>query len=383
MMHRAAVVGAGPAGSMAALVLARAGVDVELFDRATFPRPKLCGDTVNPGTLAMLDALGVGAAVRSASRPVTGMLVTGPNGAAIAADYPDGVYGAAIERWEFDAALVAAAVSAGARFAPGTRVDAPVIDPKTGRVVGIQVHDRGRHEDVRADIVIAADGRGSRLGGALGLTRFASSPQRWAFGAYYRGIDAMTTRGEMHIRADGYLGIAPVAPDLANVCVVRELAHAGIPGTPAEDTITAAICDDGRLRDRFSGARRITPPVVLGPLGVDAVCAGAPGLLLAGDAAGFVDPMTGDGLRFAVRGGILAAEAALGELTTGRPAYGELLRARRREFSGKWRLNRTLRWLVGSPAALDVSAALGSRWPSAIRALVAAAGDVNLARRPA
>lgn len=378
------VVGAGPAGSVAALVLARAGVDVELFDRATFPRPKLCGDTVNPGTLAMLDALGVGAAVRSASHPVTGMLVTGPHGASIAADYPLGVCGAAIERREFDAALLAAAVSAGARSTSGVRVDAPVIDSKTARVAGIQVNDRGRHDDVRADIVIAADGRGSRLGGALGLTRFAASPQRWACGAYYRGIDAMTTRGEMHIRADGYLGIAPVAPGLANVCVVRELVHVDRTGAvSAEEMIAAAIRDDGRLRERFSGASRVTAPVVLGPLAVDAACAGAPGLLLAGDAAGFVDPMTGDGLRFAVRGGMLAAEAALREMTTGQPAYGDLLRVRRREFSGKWRLNRTLRWLVGSPAALDVAAALGSRWPAAVRALVAAAGDVNLARRPA
>ena len=384
MTHRAVVVGAGPAGSIAALVLARAGVEVELFDRATFPRSKLCGDTVNPGTLAMLDALGVGAAVRVASRPVTGMLVTGPNGAAIAADYPDGVYGAAIERRDFDAALLAAAISAGARLTSGVRVDAPVIDRQTGRVGGIRLHGGGGDQDVRADVVIAADGRGSRLGSALGLTRFAAAPQRWAFGAYYRGVEGVSTRGEMHIRADGYLGIAPVAPDLANVCVVRELAHTDrTTGVPADATIEAAIRDDGRLRERFSGARRVTPPVVLGPLAVDAPCAGAPGLLLAGDAAGFVDPMTGDGLRFAVRGGMLAAESALNELATGRPAYGELLRARHREFSGKWRLNRTLRWLVGSPAALEVAAALGSRWPAVVRALVAAAGDVNLAKRPA
>lgn len=384
MTLRAVVVGAGPAGSIAALVLARAGVDVELFDRATFPRSKLCGDTVNPGTLAILDALGVGAAVRVSSRPVTGMLVTGPNGAAIAADYPDGVCGAAIERRDFDSALLAAAISAGARFTSGVRVDAPVIEPKTGRVAGIRVHDSGGDHDVRADVVIAADGRGSRLGSALGLTRFAPVPQRWAFGAYYRGIDDISTRGEMHIRSDGYLGVAPMAPGLANVCVVRELAHADrTAGTPAEDTIEAAIREDGRLRERFSAARRVTPPVVLGPLAVDAARAGLPGLLLAGDAAGFVDPMTGDGLRFAVHGGMLAAESALNELMTGRPACGDLLRARRREFSGKWRLNRTLRWLVGSPAALDVAAALGSRWPAAIRALVAAAGDVALVGRGA
>jgi geranylgeranyl reductase family protein len=382
MTLHAIVVGAGPAGSIAALILARAGVEVDLLDRATFPRPKLCGDTVNPGTLAMLDALGVGAAVRSGSRPITGMLVTGPNGAAIAADYPDNVYGAAIERRHFDSALLAAAVAAGARLTTGVRVDAPVIDRQNGRVVGVRVHDRGRHDDLRGDVVLAADGRGSRLGAALGLTRFAATPQRWAFGAYYTGVAGTTTRGEMHIRTDGYVGIAPLTPELANVCVVRTLARTDrAAGSRAEETIEAAIREDVTLRERFSAARRVTPPVILGPLAVEAASAGQAGLLLAGDAAGFVDPMTGDGLRFAIRGGVLAAESALKELTTGQPAWRALLRARRREFSGKWRLNRTLRWLVGSPAALDVAATFGSRWPAAIRTLVAAAGDVHLARR--
>jgi flavin-dependent dehydrogenase len=235
---------------------------------------------------------------------------------------------------------------------------------------------------MRADLVIAADGRGSGIGGAVGLTRFAAAPRRWAFGAYYEGVSGMTTRGEMHIRPRGYLGIAPVGERLANVCVVRELRHADGPGSAhAERTIDAEIDEDDRLRERFRGARRVAPPGVLGPLAFDAELAGCPGLLLAGDAAGFVDPMTGDGLRFAVQGGVLAAEALLHELSTGEPAFHHLGHLRRRAFAAKWRLNRTLRWIVGTSRALDAAAALGSRWPAAVRALVAAAGDVGLARR--
>ena len=104
-------------------------------------------------------------------------------------------------------------------------------------------------------------------------------------------------------------------------------------------------------------ATQVSPVTVLGPLAVDARAAGCPGLLLAGDAAGFVDPMTGDGLRFALRGGELAAQAALDELASGQPAFVRLGAQRQREFSMKWRINRALRVMVGSPRALDVGRA--------------------------
>src|SRR5215208_5100217 len=92
------IVGAGPAGVVAGTVLARAGARVRILDRATFPRDKLCGDTVNPGALARLDALGLGAAVHAHGLRVDGMLVTGEHGVAIEGRYPDDVYGRAIVR---------------------------------------------------------------------------------------------------------------------------------------------------------------------------------------------------------------------------------------------------------------------------------------------
>src|SRR5438034_3597162 len=134
------------------------------------------------------------------------------------------------------------------------------------------------------------------------------------------------------------------------------------------------------LRDRFAGAQLLQRPVVLGPLAVDVQPPAVDGLLLAGDAAGFVDPITGDGLRFAIRGGELAAVAALEALEHGWDGvHARLAARRRREFSGKWRFNRAIRSLLGSARATG-AAAFGARVaPSVFRAVITKAGDCDVA----
>src|SRR5436189_2616417 len=122
------IVGAGPAGSVAATVLARAGARVRLVDRATFPRDKLCGDTVNPGTLALLRRLGVAGGVERCGLPVAGMRVTGRNGTIVEATYPRALSGRAIRRRDLDALLVNAAVAAGCDFEPCVAVRGAAID---------------------------------------------------------------------------------------------------------------------------------------------------------------------------------------------------------------------------------------------------------------
>jgi len=373
-MTPALVVGAGPAGAVAALVLARAGVHVRLIERSEFPRHKLCGDTLNPGALSILDRLGLGDRVRAHAIPISGMLVTGPRGARVACDYPHGLTGAAITRRDLDAALVDAAIAAGVEFMPAVRVRDGVNE--TGlRVTGVRLARRS--ERMTARVVIAADGRRSTLAFGFNLTRFADAPKRWAFGAYFSDVAGVTTRGEMHVRTDGYIGVAGLGGGITNVCVVQEIPADRL---PPDQVIGRAVSSDPELRDRFARARQISPVSSLGPLAVEADAAGCTGLLLAGDAAGFVDPMTGDGLRFALRGGELAAEAALFELETGVPAHPRLLEARRREFSGKWRINRALRRLVGSPGAVQVAAAISACWAQPVRYLIGVAGDIPLAR---
>ena len=184
----------------------------------------------------------------------------------------------------------------------------------------------------------------------------------------------------MHIRRGRYIGVAKVPGGVTNVCLVQP-SHAADTalGTP-ESALRRELAAEPLLCDRFAGMRLAAPPVVLGPLAVDATGGAIDGLLLAGDAAGFVDPMTGDGLRFAVRSGELAAAAALRALEHGwTGVHAQLFAERRRAFAGKWRFNRALRALVASPAAVRL-AAEGARFaPFAVRAIISRAGDCDLA----
>jgi len=386
MMHTPAdvlIIGGGPAGSAAAVTLARAGVRVRVIDRAVFPRHKLCGDTLNPGALSILDRLGIGDDLRACALPITGMTVTGP-GAEVSADYPDGLRGMSVTRRFLDQLLLNAAADAGACVETGVGISEPVLDED--RVVGVRLATRGG-EVLRAPIVIAADGRGSRVAGRVNLSSYASTPRRWAFGAYFANVTRMSARGEMHVRRGAYIGVAPLPGGLTNVSVVLDGLGPPKGGHYARDDqqtiVRRALDADAVLRDRFATATQVSPVTVLGPLAVNARGAGCPGLLLAGDAAGFVDPMTGDGLRFALRGGELAAHAALDELASGRPAYTRLDALRRREFSGKWRVNRALRVMVGSPGAVGLASLVSNWWSGPVEYLIQLAGDVGLARRHA
>jgi flavin-dependent dehydrogenase len=194
-------------------------------------------------------------------------------------------------------------------------------------------------------------------------------------GAYFAGIEGLGAHGELHIREGCYIGVAPLADALANICLV-------IGPTPAlrdpARLLERTIAADAVLRDRVGGARRVSPAVSLGPLAVEARAAGAPGLLLAGDAAGFFDPMTGDGLTFALRGAELAARAALRALETGRTdVHLDLARWRRRAFARKRALDRLLCAMAASRTGVRCGARLARAAPWVLRRLVVAAGDVG------
>ena len=363
------VVGAGPAGAVCATLLARAGARVRLLDRAVFPRDKLCGDTVNPGTMATLERLRMAPALETQGLPVDGMRVSGTNGLVVEGRYPAGVTGRAILRRDLDWMLLQDAVRAGAQFEAGVAVRGAVVEDD--RVTGVRVGNC----TLGASVTIAADGRSSTLAFGLGLASHPAKPRRWALGAYV-AQPGRERFGEMHVRGGHYIGIAPVPGGLTNVCLVTPWEAGDAPLRDPRRAILDVLSRDALLRDRFAGVDLATTPAVLGPLAVDARDVTIDGLLLAGDAAGFIDPMTGDGLRFAIRGAQLVATAALDALAHGwTGVHARLSRARRQEFAAKWRFNRAVRALAASRSAVAIATAGARIAPAILRRAMIYAGD--------
>lgn len=373
------IAGAGPAGTVAATALARAGVRVLVVDRATFPRDKLCGDTLNPGALALLRRLALDAPVVEAGLPLSGMIVTGGARVQVTGTYRAGLQGRAISRRVLDQILLDAAATAGAMVETGARVMEALLDTAGAVPVvrGAAVEARGRRTRLPARVTIAADGRRSPLAFSLGLARHPARPRRWAIGAYYEGVTGLAARGEMHVRPGYYVGVAPLPGGVANACLVTAPREGfAEPARLLERTLREDPC----LADRFAPARRVSRCTTIGPLAVDARAAGLPGLLLAGDAAGFVDPMTGDGLRFAIEGGLLAAQAALEALEhPDREPWRILAQRRRNAFGRKFVFNRALRQFVSSPGAVRFMAHAGRALAPALERIISFAGDVPLA----
>lgn len=372
------VAGAGPAGSIAALVLARAGARVLIVDRETFPRDKLCGDTLNPGALALLEALELGGGPLAHATPLRGMRVTGGR-TGITTIYKDGKTARAISRRALDTWLLQEAVRAGARFEGGWIVREAIVDVRPDRPVvrGLVMASQAspdKRTRIPAVMTIAADGRRSTVARAARLSRPSPTPRRWAFGAYMTGAEGVGDVGEMHIHPGRYVGIAPMSASVANVCVVTGPRPEG--RTPI-DVMRHALAANRRIASRFLRAEFVTEVRVLGPLGVEAAAAGTDGLLLAGDAAGFVDPITGDGMSLAIRGATLAAAEVLRTLESGdfAGAAGRLAAARRRRLGSKMRFNRTLRSIVESRTAIELMSCAAAAAPSVFRRLVRYAGE--------
>ncbi|HEX6128022.1 MAG TPA: FAD-dependent monooxygenase [Candidatus Limnocylindria bacterium] len=330
------VVGAGPAGSAAAAGLARAGLDVFLVEARSHPRPKACAEYASPRIAEELRRVGLAeAAWQPAARPLNGMRVI-RDGVAAQVGYRDrsGARNAwGVERTALDAALAAHAQDSGARLMERTVLTD--IERRDGRPVGARLRRRDGTLGVRFDWLIGADGARSRVASRLGVVR-AAFPRRLGLVAHYQGVPGLDDHGEMHVGPGWYVGLAPLAGDRLNVGMALPLD--GAAGS-AEARFEAAIAGIPAVARQLRGRRRLTPIRGASPIGSRVSTAAGPGWMLVGDAAGFIDPFTGEGIYRALRSARAAVEAlAAGE----RGADERYLAARRRAFAAK----DALTWVV-------------------------------------
>lgn len=385
MQHSVVVVGGGPAGSCLAWSLARQGVDVVVLDRARFPRPKACAEYLSPECSRILAGMGLLDAVEHAGAAhLRGMIIRAPDGREFRGEFAaaHGFHGfrdrgLALPRPQLDAMLLDCARAAGARVVEGAYVRDVLRDP-AGRATGVSAAG-APHEQYHARVVVGADGLRSVVGRRLALVTSRRWPRRVALVAHYSGVRGIGTYGEMHVAADGYVGLADVGSGRTNVAVVVPARAArAMAGDPAR-FIDCWIAGHPHLRARFSDAVRVTPVMTTGPFAVHARHAWAPGAALVGDAADFFDPFTGEGIYSALRGGELLAEsltaAALGSAATTDAALADYDRRRRHTFRGKWRVEQLIGLAVGSPVLMNRAARALSAQPAMADLLVGVAGD--------
>jgi len=312
------VVGAGPSGSTTAYYLAQAGLDVLLLEKSRFPREKVCGDGLTPRAVKALVAMGVPISEEDGWLRNKGLRVIS-SGMRLELPWPDLTtypgYGLVRTRMDFDQRLAQRAEQAGARLVEGVNVTGPVLDDRTGRIIGVTARpDGGQQQVYRARLVIAADGNSSRLSVSMGLRKRDDRPIGVAVRAYYTSprtdddyLESWLDLWDQDRLLPGYGWIFGMGDGTSNIGLgllntstafghtdYHALLHRWLAGMPAEWGFT----EENRVGPVRGAAL---------PMAFNRTPHYTNGLLLVGDAAGMVNPFNGEGIAYAMESGEIAA----------------------------------------------------------------------------
>jgi flavin-dependent dehydrogenase len=320
-MHDVVVAGGGPAGLAVALGCARAGMDVVICERRPGVLDKACGEGLMPGAVRALAALGVD----PPGHPIDG--ITYRQGATVAHAPFRGGTGRGVRRTDLHDVLRAAVANAGV-----ARVASPVTEIT-------QYADHVRAGALRARYLVAADGLHSTIRDLVGLTAASPRPAapRWGLRRHYALAPASdSVEVTWARRSEAY--VTPVAPDTIGVAILSSV-RGGF-----ADQLTAFP----DLSDRLTGARPVSRVRGAGPLRQRTTGRVAGRVLLVGDAAGYIDALTGEGLALS----LTTAAELVRCLCAGRPA----------DYDRAWtRTSRRSRWLTESLLWARNRPALGRR----------------------
>jgi len=315
------VVGAGPAGSVVAYRLATLGLDVLLIDSANFPRGKVCGCCLNGTALDVLERIGLGPAIRRLKPVPLRRVRLAYGGRSAVLPFVGGV---SLSREALDWALIEAAVAAGVEFRPRTK--ATVL---ADRVLQLEGEDT---TTVQADAIVAADGLNGRTVTALtGAKSVIAEQSHLGAGAVLADGD-LAAAGEVRMLAGrgGYLGMVRLEDgriDLAAAFGAEFVREAGSLGEAASIVYREAAGSDAP--DIAGAAWRGTPLLTRRP-----TASSGPGWLAVGDASGYVEPFTGEGMAWAIASAAAAAPFVHKMLEGETPAWADyqesLLGSRRR-----------------------------------------------------
>jgi flavin-dependent dehydrogenase len=338
----AAIVGAGPAGSTLAALLARRGYSVALIDRDTFPRDKLCGEFLSYDAMPIIDALGLRDELDHHAAPeITHCRIVGRH-RNYEFDFPHPARG--VSRMLLDDALFRRAVTAGAHAINGTASevtrDSVILDG----------------DAVRARVVAGAWGRWGRFDQQLGRAFVRDRSHRnFGFKRHYRGGKSNGTI-ELYSFKRGYLGVSEVEGGVTNIC---GLVHAdrlqGLKGRwdAFIETIRAEERPLEELYARHTPAQEgflSSEPVIF-----RSRSAVEEGIFMIGDASGVIDPLTGNGMAMALQSALVAAPFIAAVLENGDSQRSEdAYRARHAQLFGRrigW--SRRVAFLLSRPALLD------------------------------